>query len=257
VLQLIDTHAHLTFDGLIENIDAVLERSRQAGVIGWVTVGTSPDENPKCIELAQKYDGMYAAIGYHPHYAKDISAENLAELKELAKQSKVIAIGEIGLDFHYNFSKQDAQKDIFMQQLRIASDLNLPVIVHSREAFKETVEILDQFKDKLKRVVFHCFGGNAQEAKFLVERGFYISFTGVITFKSAAIAREAVKEVPLDRLMIETDCPYMSPDPMRKQKLNEPALMVHTAAKITEIKGITLDEFAAAVTKTTKIFFEI
>jgi TatD DNase family protein len=198
---------------------------------------------------------MYAAVGFHPHYAKDIAPEQLSELKDIAKSPKVVAIGETGLDFHYNFSKQPAQKEIFRHELELAAELNLPVIVHSRNAFDETMEILNQFEGRLKRVVFHCFGGNSEQAKFLIERGYYISFTGVVTFKNATIAREAVAVVPLDRMMVETDCPYMSPEPMRKQKINEPALMVHTAAKIAEVKGVSPGEFAASVTATTKVFF--
>jgi TatD DNase family protein len=255
-MELIDAHAHLTYEGLIDNIDAVLARSREAGVVGWVTVGTTMAENRKALELAQRFEGMYAAVGFHPHYAKDITPEEISQIKELAKHPKIVAIGETGLDFHYNFSKQPAQKEIFRQELELAAELNLPVIVHSRNAFDETMEILTEFEGKLKRVVFHCFGGNAEQAKYLVERGYYISFTGVITFKTATIAREAVAVVPLDRMMIETDCPYMSPEPMRKQKINEPALMVHTAAKIAEVKSVSLADFAAAVTATTKAFFE-
>jgi TatD DNase family protein len=279
--ELIDAHAHLTYEGLIDNIEAVLARSREAGVGGWITVGTTMEENRKAVALAERFEGMYAAVGFHPHYAKDITSEEITQIKELAKNPKVVAIGETGLDFHYNFSKQPAQKEIFRQELELAAELNLPVIVHSRNAFDETMEILAEFESDLtwhglparentakmavpqkninshtmKRVVFHCFGGDAQQAKYLVERGYYISFTGVVTFKTATIAREAVAAVPLDRMMIETDCPYMSPEPMRKQKINEPALMIHTAAKIAEIKGVSLTEFAAAVTATTKSFF--
>jgi TatD DNase family protein len=251
----IDAHAHLTYEGLIDNIEAVIARSREAGVAGWVTVGTTMEENRKAVELAERFDGMYAALGFHPHYAKDITPEEIAQIKQLAGHPKVVAIGETGLDFHYNFSKQPAQKEIFKQELELAAELNLPVIIHSRNAFDETVEILNQFEGKLKRVVFHCFGGNAEQAAYLVEKCYYISFTGVITFKNAQTARKAAQIVPLERLMIETDCPYMSPEPIRKQKINEPALMVHTAAKLAEVKGVTFEDFANAVTQTTKIFF--
>jgi TatD DNase family protein len=255
--ELIDAHAHLTYEGLVENIEAVLARSREAGVVRWVTVGTTMEENRKAIELAQLYDGMYVALGFHPHYAKDIVPENISQLKELAKHPKIVAIGETGLDFHYNFSKQPLQKEIFRQELELAADLNLPVIIHSRNAFDETMEILNLFEGRLKRVVFHCFGGNAEQARFLIDKGYYISFTGVVTFKNAAIAREAAMAVPLDKMMVETDCPYMSPEPMRKQKINEPSLLVHTAAKIAEVKGMSLVDFADAVTKATKAFFEL
>jgi TatD DNase family protein len=257
MMNLIDAHAHLTYEGLIDNIEAVLARSREAGVGGWITVGTTMEENRKAVELAQRFEGMYAAVGFHPHYAKDITPDNISEIKQLAENPKVVAIGETGLDFHYNFSNHSAQKEIFRQELQLATVLNLPVIIHSREAFDETLEILNRFEGKLKRVVFHCFGGNAEQAIYLLERGYYISFTGVVTFKNADIARKAAAVVPLERMMIETDCPYMSPEPMRKQRINEPALMVHTAAKIAQVKGIPVEDLTNAVTKTTKLFFAL
>ncbi len=182
---------------------------------------------------------MYAAVGIHPHEAKDGDAAALAELKHLATQDKVVAIGETGLDFHYNFSKPPDQRRVFVAHLEIARELNLPVVVHSREAFEETVEILDHSGVGLKGVVFHCFSGSAEQAQQLLDRGYYLSFTGVVTFKNAEATREAARVVPLDRLMVETDAPYMSPEPVRKQKPNEPALMVHTAKLLADLKVST------------------
>ncbi len=257
-MELIDTHCHLTFDDLASDIDGIIERSRAASVTTWITVGTDPQENRKAITLANKSENMYAAVGIHPHDAKDVTAESLTELKELARNEKVVAIGETGLDFHYDFSKQPDQKRAFAAQLEIARELNLAVIVHCREAFDQTMDILEQFiqlKGRLRAVVFHCFGGSAEQARIVLDHGFYISFTGVVTFKNAETIRQAAKIVPIDRLMLETDCPYMSPEPMRKQRINEPALMIHTAKFLAELKQMPLLDFAEAVTATSKTFF--
>jgi TatD DNase family protein len=255
--MLIDTHCHLTFEELAGQIEDVLFRSRQAGVSKWVTIGTQEDENLKAVELAERFDGMYAAVGIHPHYAKDVTDEGIEALKRIAKSHKVVAIGETGLDFHYNFSKQDAQKKIFVEHLKIAGELELPVVVHTRQAFDETMEILDGFAGELKNVVIHCFSGDQRQAQIVLDKGYYISFTGVVTFKNADIARQAAKLVPLERLMIETDCPYMSPAPMRNQKINEPGLLVHTARFLAELKEIEFEDFAKAVTETSERFFGI
>lgn len=256
-MELIDTHCHLTFDDLVADIEAVLARSQEAGVTGWITVGTDPEHNRKAVELAERFENMYAAIGIHPHDAKIVTADTIAELKKLAQSEKVVAIGETGLDFHYNYSKPQDQMRVFASQLKIAKALNLSVIVHCREAFDETIGVLEQHGHGVRRVVFHCFSGSAEQAKIVLGKGFYISFTGVITFKNAKAVREAARIVPVDRLMVETDCPYMSPEPMRKQKINEPALMVHTAAFLAELKGMELADFAEAVTATSRAFFRL
>jgi len=254
-MELIDTHCHLTFEQLADDIEAVLARSVTEGVTGWLTVGTDPQQNRKAIELAWKYRNMYAAVGIHPHDAHDVTAETLIELKELAQSEKVVALGETGLDFHYNFSNPSDQKRAFAAQLKIAKELNLPVIIHCREAFDETMEILDQYGRDIRGVVFHCFSGSTVQAKIVLDYGFYISFTGVVTFKNADLIRQAAKIVPLNRLMLETDCPYMSPEPMRKQKINEPAFMIHTAKYLAELKQMDLTDFTNAVTDTSKSFF--
>ena len=256
-MELIDTHCHLTFEQIAGDLDGVLLRSRQAGVTGWVIVGTRQKENPKVIALAQKYDNMYAAVGIHPHYAKDVTDETMAELKELSQNKKVVAIGEAGLDFHYNFSVQPTQRQVFAKHLEIAAEMNKPVIVHSREAFDETIEILEKYGGGIEKIVFHCFSGSTEQAKIILDKGYYISFTGVVTFKNADTIREAAKLVPTDKMMVETDCPYMSPAPMRKQKVNEPALMIHTARLLAEIKEMDLEDFAKKVTATSRNFFGI
>ena len=256
-MELIDTHCHLTFEQLAGDIEGIITRSRAAGVLSWITVGTDSSENRKAVNLAGRFEDMYAAVGIHPHYAKDVTADDIEELKKLAQNKKVVAIGETGLDFHYNFSGRDAQKQIFCRHLEIASQFNLPLIVHSREAFDETMQILAQFGSSVKETVFHCFSGSADQAKAVLDMGFYVSFTGVVTFKNAQKTRLAAQTVPLDRLMLETDCPYMSPEPMRMQKINEPALMLHTAAYMAQLRGMNLSDFAAAVTATSRSFFNL
>jgi TatD DNase family protein len=256
-MEFIDTHCHLTFEALAGDVEAVLERSCAAGVTEWVTVGTDARHSRKAIELAERFDNMYATVGIHPHDAKDVTGDVLAELRELARHEKVVAIGETGLDFHYNFSPPEEQRRTFAAQLKIASELNLPVIVHSREAFDETVNILEHHGGDVRKVVFHCFPGPGEHARIVVGKGWHVSFTGVVTFKNAVNVREAAGVVPLDRMMLETDCPYMSPAPMRKQKVNEPALMIHTARFMADLKNMDFDEFAKAVTKTSREFFNL
>jgi TatD DNase family protein len=256
-MELIDTHCHLTFEPLADDVEAVLQRSREAGVTAWITVGTTLADSRHAVALASRHEHMVATVGIHPHDAKDADEQALHALKELARDDKVVAIGETGLDFHYNFSKQPDQKRVFAAHLDLARELDLPVIVHSRNAFADTVEILEEHGGGLRGVVFHCFGGTAEQAGQLLERGYHISFTGVVTFKNAETARQAAQAVPLGRLMVETDCPYMSPEPLRKQRPNEPALMIHTARFLAELKSVDPQDFAQATTDTAKRFFAL
>ena len=256
MLELIDTHCHLTFEPLADDVPGVVGRSRDAGVSGWITVGTSIEDSRRAVALAERYEGMYASVGVHPHDARLVDDAMLADLETVARAGKVVAVGETGLDYHYNFSAPEEQKRVFAAQLELAAGLDLPVVIHCREAFDDTMAILEGIS-ALKRVVFHCFGGTAEQAHLVLERGYFISFTGVVTFKNAHKAREAVKVVPVDRLMVETDCPYMSPEPVRRQKPNEPALMTHTAAFLAALKGLNPEDFARETTKTAKTFFSL
>lgn len=256
-MELIDTHCHLTFKQLESNVDAVLHRSIEAGVKSWLTVGTDPVENKRVLELCDKYENLYAAVGIHPHEASKSNDIDVEELKSSAKNPKVVAIGETGLDYHYDFSPKADQQRLFKAHLQIAADLNLPVIIHSREAFDDTIKILNNYRSSLKKVVFHCFSYSPQQVIDLLDNGYFLSFTGVITFKGAGLVRESAKIVPLDRMMIETDCPYMTPEPLRKQKVNEPAYLVHTARFLADLKQIPLDQFSQAVTSTSRSFFGI
>jgi TatD DNase family protein len=255
MMELIDTHCHLTFEPLAAEVPAVIERSRAAGVTGWITVGTSLDDSRRAVALAGQYENMYAAVGIHPHEAKDGDAAALAALRRLGGLEKVVAVGETGLDFHYQISPPSDQRRVFLAHLDLARKLDLPVIVHSRNAFDETLEILDGCGSGLKGIVFHCFSGSAEQAQHLLDRGYYLSFTGVVTFQNAQVTREAARRVPLERLMVETDAPYMSPEPVRKHKPNEPALMIHTAQYLAGLQGINLEDLGLATTRNAVRFF--
>ena len=256
-MKLIDTHCHLTFDDLKDDIDGVVARSIEAGVCSWVTVGTEPGELEGVVALTERFDNMYAGLGYHPHDAKSITDDHLRNLRKLCGHEKVVAVGETGLDFFYDQSPRQIQKDIFRAHLKIAEELKLPVIIHTRNAFEESMEILDEYRGRLKNVVIHCFSGTEEQTRFVLDKGYHVSFTGIVTFKKAEETRQAAKLVPLDRLMVETDCPFISPEPVRNHRPCEPALMVHTAKKIAEVKGISLEDFAEKVIETSKKFFDL
>lgn len=256
-MELVDTHCHLTFEPLAEDVPGVVARSRQAGVSTWITVGTSLEDSRQAVALAGQHENMYASVGVHPHDGRLVDDGMLAEVEALGRADKVVAVGETGLDYHYHFSEPAEQKRAFIGHLEMARTLELPVIIHCREAFDDTLAILTGHGGGLKGVVFHCFGGTAEQARLIVERGWFISFTGVVTFKNAHTAREAAAVVPLERLMVETDCPYMSPEPVRKQRPNEPALMVHTARLLADLEGAGLEDFAAETSKTAEAFFAL
>jgi TatD DNase family protein len=254
-MNLIDTHAHLTYEGLAERIDEVLACSLAAGVSRWITVGTKVDDNEKALELIGKHRNMYGALGYHPHEADTISEADMALLAQQARHARVVAIGETGLDYHYMHSSADNQQRIFRAHLSVAVDLQKPVVIHTREAFDETMNILDEYAGKLKGVVIHCYGGDAEQTKRVLDAGFYISFTGTITFKNNETLRQVAKSIPLERVMIETDCPFISPHPKRNTKPNEPALLIHTARCLADLYGLPLETFAEKVTQKSETFF--
>ena len=254
-MKLIDTHSHLTFEGLENQVDDVLARGVEAGVTRWITVGTDKEHNEKVLSLVASHENLWAGLGYHPHCASDITDADMELLKKQAHDAKVVALGECGLDYYYMNSVAESQKQIFLQHLDIAAQLQKPVIIHTREAFEDTMSILDGYADRLKNVVFHCFGGDSEQTQQVLDCGFHISFTGTVTFKRSEALREVAKMIPLDRLIIETDCPYISPHPVRNIQPNEPALLVHPAQCLADVHGISLDEFAQKITQTSEQFF--
>ncbi len=256
-MELIDSHCHLTFDELLEDLDGVLDRSRTQGIGTWVTVGTNQSQSLSAVALAERVKGMYATVGLHPHDAKAWSPDLLTQMTQWADQEKVVALGEMGLDFYYDFSPRAQQVKAFTEQLALAARLKMPVVVHTRDAFDDTLAILKDFDGQLKHVVLHCFTGYAQQARAGLDRGYFISFSGVVTFKNADSVREAALCVPMDRLMIETDCPYLSPAPMRKQKVNEPALLIHTAQFLSQLKQVELEDLARQTSHNTRQFYQL
>ncbi|NLW84817.1 MAG: TatD family hydrolase [Phycisphaerae bacterium] len=254
-MELIDTHAHLTFEELENRIDEVLAQSRAAGVISWITIGTDRGHIDKVLRLLSHVAELWAGLGYHPHYANAITEADIVYLRESLRADRVVAVGETGLDYHYDNAVPDNQKRLFRTLLDIAVAMQKPVIVHTRDAFDDTMGILDEYDGKLTNVVIHCYGGTAEQTRLVLDRGYYVSFTGTVTFKRSGALREVVKTIPPERIMLETDCPYISPEPVRRIQPNEPALMVHTARCLAEVHGMSLEQLAEITTATARAFF--
>ena len=235
-----DTHAHLHFDRLVDDLPGVLDRAREAGLDAVITVGTGPAENSRVVEMAQREPMLHAAIGFHPHDAEKIKAVDWPALEDLARRPKVVALGEFGLDYHYDYSPRAAQREVFAEGVRLAARLDLPLVVHTREADEETLEILDA-ADRMPRGVFHCFTGSAEYAREALARGFYVSFSGIVTFPNSEDVRQAARVVPPERLLVETDAPYCAPVPMRG-KTNEPAYVVHVIRYLADLYGLAEDD---------------
>lgn len=242
----VDSHCHIDGPEYDADRDEVIARARDAGVTTMLNVGTGVPHSgvfERAVALAERYTEVYCAIGVHPHDAKLFDEAAQQRLIELAKQSsRVVAWGEIGLDYHYDHSPREVQREVFRRQLGIARELNLPVVIHSRTADEETVEILrDELSGYGRAGVLHCFGGSLEMAEQAIELGFFISFAGNLTFKKADDLRAIARKLPLERLLIETDCPYLTPVPFRGKR-NEPARVVETAKFLAELKGVTPDE---------------
>ncbi len=258
----IDSHCHIDGEAFDADRDEVVERARSAGVKAMLNIGTGNphgDDFRKAVAVAESYENVFASVGVHPHDAKlyDERAENY--LIELAKSSgKVIAWGEIGLDFYYDHSPSRMQIEVFKRQIKIARELNLPIIIHSRDGDDETIEILTEecsHKD-FRGGIMHCFGGTPAMAASLMKIGFLISFAGNITFKKAENLREAAQIVPLDKLLIETDCPFLAPVPNRGKR-KEPAFVDHTAEFLANFYGVEIERLAAQTTRNFLDFFKI
>jgi len=251
-MSFIDTHAHLDFSEFDNDREEVIERARLAGVCYIINIGINKESSQKSLQLAKKYDFIFATTSLHP---LDVGEEDFDEkfFSELAKDPLIVAIGETGLDYYHN-SNKEKQKEVFKKLIRIAYQLNKPLILHCREAEKDLLEILSQEKLPEKRGVIHCFGKDISLAKKFLDMGFLISYTGNITYNpSRAIS---LKDVPLEKIMIETDCPFLSPLPVRGQR-NEPAFLLYIAQKIAEIKRIPLEEVAKVTTENALKLFNL
>lgn len=246
-MELYDSHAHLTDEKFAGDLPAVLARMQEAGVTRCLVVGDAAQDPTDAFRLAERHDFLLASAGVHPHDASCWNADRAVLLKNWLQHPKCAALGEIGLDYHYDFSPREAQRAAYDAQLDLAYDLNLPVILHVREAHGDNSDMLRaRFRaGRLPRGVMHCYGGSWESAKAYLAMGLYLSFSGSVTFKNAPNLWEVAKNAPLDRLLIETDCPYMAPVPLRGQR-NEPAYVRHTAQRVADLRGIPLAELAAA-----------
>jgi TatD DNase family protein len=258
--MLFDTHTHLDDARYQDDRDAMVERAHAAGVDACVTIGCDLTTSRSAVALADCYPTVYASIGVHPHEVKHISDGWYDEFRRLAKHTKVVAYGEIGLDYHYNHSDPEEQRERFREQIQLAHELRLPVIIHTREAQEDTIAILKEERAQDIGGVFHCFSGDAWLAKRALELGFYVSFSGILTFQNATILREIAKTVPLDRLLIETDCPYLTPVPHRGKR-NEPAFVALVAQQLALLRDdepeMSVETIGELTTSNAKRLFKI
>ncbi len=258
--MIIDSHCHLDDSSFDEDRDAVLKRAREAGVDLLLAIGTGngPPDLEAALRLAREHDFVYATVGVHPHDARKATPETYDRLAELCKQFKVLAVGEIGLDYHYDHSPRDTQREVFTRQMEIARQAGKPIVIHTREAWADTAALLDEhWRPAGLGGIMHCFSGDPGQARQSLDLGFHISFAGVLTFAKAEELRQTATGVPLDRLLVETDAPYLTPAPFRKIRRNEPCYVVETARKLAEIRGISFEEVAAVTTSNFLRLFEL
>ncbi len=245
-MKLIDSHCHVDSEQFNDDREAVIERALAAGVEHMVAIGSGdgPPDVEAGIRLADRYPAFYATIGVHPHDASKATTETYRRLAELAAHSKVVALGEMGLDYHYDHSPRHVQRDVFVEQMRIARDARKPVVIHTRRAWEDTIALLrEHWAPTGIGGIMHCFSEGPREAEQALAIGFHISFAGIVTFPKATATQEAARITPADRLLIETDAPYLAPVPKRGKR-NEPAYVVETARKLAELRGVTLEEIA-------------
>jgi len=263
--QYIDSHAHLFFEDYKNDIEEVLSRAKDAGVKYCIVPGTDLASSMEAVSLAEHHDSIFACVGIHPHESAKAADSDFRKIEELSGHPKVVAIGEIGLDYYYDFSPKDRQKEIFAEQIEIAARRNLPIVVHTRESIEETFAIVKKIVNTHpdwqetgttpKRGVFHCFPGTAEDAKFIRGLGFYVSYTGIVTFKKSE-SIETVKQIGLQSILLETDSPYMTPVPLRGKR-NEPANIVYIGRKIAETLDLTEEEVARVTTENTMQLFRL
>lgn len=251
--NIFDTHAHYDDDAFDLDRDTLLPSLKSKGIGYVIDCGCDVASSEKAIELSEKYDFIYAAVGIHPHEAEDAKDGDLEIIKRLTEHEKVVAIGEIGLDYHYDFSPRELQKEYFEKQIILANELDMPIIVHDREAHEDTMQLLRKYKPK---GVLHCFSGSVETAKEIISLGMYIGLGGAVTFKNAKKPIEVAEYLPLDRLLLETDAPYMSPVPYRGKR-NDSSLIPYTALKIAEAKGMETQAVVDAACENAKRLFGV
>lgn len=252
--MLIDSHAHLDMPEFDDDREEIIERSAHGGLDHILTVGTDLDSSLAALKLAKTCDLIYAAVGYHPHNAQDCDLRDLDRLAKVTSEPKVVAWGEIGLDFFRRLSPPDEQLKVFSTQLEMANDLNLPVIIHDREAHEEVLAVLKKFGKGEKKGVIHCFSGDIDLARNFIELGYYISIPGTVTYKKASRVKEVACDIPLERMLVETDAPFLAPVPKRGKR-NEPLFVTYTAMEIARIRSMEFEEVAGATTQNAKDLF--
>ncbi|CAM3782840.1 TatD family hydrolase [Cytobacillus oceanisediminis] len=251
-----DTHAHLNAEQYNEDLKEVIDRALSEGVSNIVVVGFDRPTIEKAMELTEKYEFIYASVGWHPVDAIDMTEEDLQWIEELSQHPKVVALGEMGLDYYWDKSPKDIQKEVFRKQIRLAKKVKLPIVIHNRDATADIVEILKEEGAGEVGGIMHCFSGSPETAKECVDMNFYISLGGPVTFKNAKKPKEVADVIPLEKLLIETDCPYLAPHPFRGKR-NEPSYVKLVAEQIAEIKGVSVEEVASATTENAKKLFGI
>ncbi|WP_423410613.1 TatD family hydrolase [Heyndrickxia sp. MSNUG] len=254
--MLFDTHVHLNAEQFNGDLQEVIDRAIAEGVTNMVVVGFDEQTIKKAIELAEEYDFIHASVGWHPVDAIDMTPEHLDWLKELASHPKVVALGEMGLDYYWDKSPKEIQKEVFRKQIRLAREVRLPIIIHNRDATADIVEILKEENAGEVGGIMHCYSGSVETALECIEMNFYISLGGPVTFKNAKKPKEVAESIPLDRLLVETDCPYLTPHPYRGKR-NEPAYVKLVAEEIAGLKGLSFEEIAEATTQNAKKLFGI
>ena len=249
-----DTHAHL--DDLVykEDFLEVVERMKSSGISRMTNVGYDLPSSERSVKLAQDYDFIYAAIGVHPHNAEEANDDTWERLLELVKKSKVLAWGEIGLDYYRDLSPRLIQKEVFIQQIKLANEVGLPIVIHNRDAHQDVLEIIKTNPPQYGGI-FHCYSGSWEMAKVLLNMGFYLSFAGPVTYKNARQTVEVAKQAPLDRILVETDSPYLTPEP-RRGKRNEPTYVVEIVHKIAEIRNVSFEDIAEQTMRNAKTIFK-
>jgi len=249
--MLTDTHCHLFYDDLKDNLPDILDRAKQLGVDRFICVATNLEDALECLKLAETHANIWASAGVHPHDAKDAPGNLVNRIRELMVHEKMVAVGEMGLDYFRNISDQETQQKVFRKQMSIAQDLDMPVIFHNRNADEDVLTILSEFPNL--RGVAHCFSSTLETAEKFIDLGYYISFSGNLTFKNSHLP-DVAKELPLDRLLVETDCPYLSPVPHRG-KPNEPGRTRFVAEKLADVHGVPLETIAAATSENATALF--
>lgn len=254
--MLFDTHVHLNAEQFSEDLLEVIQRAKDEGVERMVVVGFDRPTIIRAMELIEEYEFIYASIGWHPVDAIDMVDDDLLWIEELAKHPKVVALGEMGLDYYWDKSPKDIQQEVFRKQIRLAKKINLPIVIHNRDATNDIVTILKEENAAEVGGIMHCFSGSVEIARECVEMNFYISLGGPVTFKNAKKPKEVAEFIPLEKLLIETDCPYLAPHPYRGKR-NEPSYVKLVAEQIAELKGITFEEVAQTTTENAKKLFGI